>query len=333
MRRKDALLSEALAQSASRGYEALSEDELFTEAPYRPDETESLSYIGYSYWKSSLRIFAKNKTNMFFVILILGTLLFTFIQPLLPNQKDPVKIHNDESGIQIRNAPPGDGFIFGTNSIGQDLWSRTWSGTRTSLFIGFTVAGVEAAAGVLIGVLWGYIRRLDFLFTELYNIFDNVPQTLILILISYVLHPSLKTIIIALCLTGWLTTARYVRNQVMIIRDRDYNLASRCLGTPARRIILHNLLPYLVSIITMRMAMAIPFAISNEVFVTYIGLGLPLTLPSLGNLIVSGIDKMMEPNLRYQLIFPTVVLSIVTVSFYVIGNALADASDPKNHVV
>jgi oligopeptide transport system permease protein len=82
----------------------------------------------------------------------------------------------------------------------------------------------------------------------------------------------------------------------------------------------------------MRMAMAIPYAISNEVFVTYIGLGLPLTLPSLGNLIVSGIDKMMEPALRYQLIFPTVVLSIVTVSFYVIGNAFADASDPKNHV-
>ncbi|MDR1639338.1 MAG: ABC transporter permease [Clostridiales bacterium] len=332
MRKKDLVLSEALAKSASRGYEELAEQELFTLAEYRPEETEPLSYIGYSYWKSSLRIFVRNKTTMFFVFLIALTLLFTFIQPFLPGQKDPIKIYNDETGIQIRNAQPGKGFLFGTNAIGQDLWSRTWSGTRTSLFIGFVVAIVEAAVGVLIGVLWGYLRKLDFLFTELYNIFDNIPQTLILILISYVLHPSLKTIIFALCLTGWLTTARYVRNQVIVIRDRDYNLASRCLGTPTSRLILHNLLPYLVSIITMRMAMAIPYAISNEVFVTYIGLGLPLTLPSLGNLIVSGIDKMMEPALRYQLIFPTVVLSIVTVSFYVIGNAFADASDPKNHV-
>ncbi|MDR1560692.1 MAG: ABC transporter permease [Clostridiales bacterium] len=321
-----------ISEYASRGYEALSDEELFSRAEYRPEALEPLSRAGYSYWRSSLRIYFQNKTAMFFLGLIVITLLFTFMQPYLPNQKDPIRIYNDESGIQIRNRTPDDEFIFGTNAIGQDLWSRTWSGTRTSLFIGFTVACAEAAVGVLIGVLWGYTRKLDFFFTELYNIFDNIPQTLVLILISYVMRPSLKTIIFALCLTGWLTTARYIRNQVMIIRDRDYNLASRCLGTPPHRIVLRNLLPFLVSIITMRMAMAIPYAISNEVFVTYIGLGLPLNIPSLGNLIVSGIDKMMEPNLRYQLIFPTVVLSIVTVSFYVIGNAFADASDPRNHV-
>jgi len=324
--------AQSITEYASRGYESLSDKELFTRAEYRPEELEPLSRAGYSYWRSSLRIYFKNKPAMFFLCLIAITLLFTFIQPYLPGQKDPVTIYNDAAGIQIRNSPPGSGFVFGTNAIGQDLWSRTWSGTRTSLFIGFTVACVEALIGVFIGVLWGYTRKLDFFFTELYNIFDNIPQTLVLILISYIMHPSLKTIIFALCLTGWLTTALYIRNQVLIIRDRDYNLASRCLGTPARRIILRNLLPFLVSIITMRMAMAIPYAISNEVFVTYIGLGLPLSIPSLGNLIVSGIDKMMEPNLRYQLIFPTVVLSIVTVSFYIIGNAFADASDPRNHV-
>lgn len=324
-------VSDDLLARANRGYDRLPEEELFTFAEYRPEESEPLSHTGYSYWRSSLRLFFQNKAALFFLSLIVVTLLFTFIQPFLPNQKDPVKIYNDASGLQIRNAPPSGAFVFGTNAIGQDLWSRTWSGTRTSLFIGFTVAVAEALAGVLIGVLWGYVRRLDFLFTELYNVFDNIPQTLILILISYVFHPSLQTIIFALCLTGWLTTARYIRNQILILRDRDYNLASRCLGTPPRRIILHNLLPYLVSIITLRMAMAIPYAISNEVFVTYIGLGLPLRIPSLGNLIVSGIDKMMEPNLRYQLIFPTVILSIVTISFYVIGNAFADASDPKNH--
>ncbi|MDR2649736.1 MAG: ABC transporter permease [Clostridiales bacterium] len=322
-----------ISEYASRGYEALSDDELFSSAEYRPEALEHLSNAGYSYWRSSLRIYLKNRTAMFFLCLIAITLFFTFIQPYLQNQKDPVRIYNDASGIQIRNRQPDSEFVFGTNAIGQDLWSRTWSGTRTSLFIGFTVACVEAFIGVFIGILWGYTRKLDFFFTEIYNIFDNIPQTLVLILISYVLRPSLKTIIFALCLTGWLTTARYIRNQVLIIRDRDYNLASRCLGTPARLIILRNLLPFLVSVITMRMAMAIPYAISNEVFVTYIGLGLPLNIPSLGNLIVSGIDKMMEPNLRYQLIFPTIVLSVVTVSFYIIGNAFADASDPKNHVV
>jgi oligopeptide transport system permease protein len=300
------------------------------------DETaaEFTAVTGYSYWKSTFRIFFKNRMAVFFFALILVTLAFTFIQPLLPNQKDSNTIYNDpETGMQLRNYLPGREFWFGTNSIGQDLWSRTWHGTRTSLFIGLTVACVEAILGIIVGILWGYVRKTDFVFTELYNIFDNVPRTLVLILVSYVLRPGISTLIFALCLTGWLTTARFIRNQIMIIRDRDYNLASRCLGTPVTRIILKNLLPYLVSVITMRMAMAIPFAIGEEVFITYIGLGLPLSIPSLGNLINSGIGKLMEPTLRYQLIFPTILLSVVTVSFYIIGNAFADASDPRNHVV
>ena len=332
----DATPSRGNAGSAagSRGYDRLPENEQFEFAAYNAEEAEATVDSGYSYWRSTLRIFLKNKTATAFLCVIAFVLLFTFIQPHLPNQRDPVLIYNNpETGIQIRNNPPGAEFWFGTNSIGQDLWSRIWQGTRTSLFIGFTVACVEAALGVVIGVLWGYVRKLDFLFTELYNVFDNIPQTLVLILISYILRPGLTTIIFAMCITSWLTMARFVRNQVVIFRDRDYNLASRCLGTPTRRIVARNLLPYLVSVITMRMAMAIPLAIGSEVFISYIGIGLPVYMPSLGNLITSGIDKMMEPALRYQLLFPTAVLSVVTISFYIIGNAFADASDPKNHVV
>ena len=136
---------------------------------------------------------------------------------------------------------------------------------------------MEAVLGILMGVLWGYVRKLDFFFTELYNVCDNIPQTLLLILISYILNPGVDTIIFALCLTGWLSMARFIRNQIIIIRDRDYNLASRCLGTPTLRIVFKNLLPYLVSVITMRMALSIPSAIGNEVFVTYIGIGLRWT--------------------------------------------------------
>ncbi|MDR2078149.1 MAG: ABC transporter permease [Treponema sp.] len=307
---------------------------LFVLAEQDEAAAEFTAVTGYAYWKSTFRIFFKNRTAVFFFALILFTLVFTFIQPLLPNQKNSNTIYNDpETGMQLHNRLPDREFWFGTNSIGQDLWSRTWHGTRTSLFVGLTVACVEAVLGIIIGILWGYVRKTDFVFTELYNIFDNVPRTLVLILVSYVLRPGISSLIFALCLTGWLTTARFIRNQIIIIRDRDYNMASRCLGTPVIRIILKNLLPYLVSVITMRMAMAIPFAIGEEVFITYIGLGLPLSIPSLGNLINSGIDKLMEPTLRYQLIFPTIVLSVVTVSFYIIGNAFADASDPRNHVV
>ena len=311
----------------------MSEEELFSFAEFDPESAERGGYSNYSYWGSTLRAFFQNKSAVLFLVIMVTVLAFTFIQPYLPGQMDPLEIHTNEWGMPFNNIPPGtDGFILGTNSIGQDLWSRIWSGTRTSLFIGFSVALVEAVVGILVGVLWGYVRKLDFFFTELYNVLDNIPQTLLLILISYVLKPGVSTIIFALCLTGWLGMARFIRNQIIIIRDRDYNLASRCLGVSTGRIIFKNLLPYLVSVITMRMALAIPSAIGNEVFVTYIGIGLPLDTPSLGNLINTGRSLMTMAPLRYQLYFPVIVLAVITVSFYIIGNAFADAADPKNHV-
>ena len=331
--RKTDVLSDKLSQQLkSELNPALSDEELFSFADFNADRAERGGYSGYSYWGSTLRAFFQNKVAVFFLIVMLSVLTFTLIQPYLPGQKDPLLIHNDQWGLPLNNVAPCGEFWFGTNAIGQDLWARIWAGTRTSLFIGFTVAMVEAVVGILVGVLWGYVRKLDFFFTELYNVLDNIPQTLLLILISYVMKPGVSTIIFALCLTGWLGMARFIRNQIIIIRDRDYNLASRCLGVPTWRIIVKNLLPYLVSVITMRMALAIPSAIGNEVFVTYIGIGLPTDIPSLGNLVQAGRVLMSQPSLRYQLLFPTAVLATITISLYVVGNAFADAADPKNHV-
>ena len=233
----------------------------------------------------------------------------------------------------VRTYPSEYGFVFGTNKIGQDLWARVWSGTRTSLYIGFMVAIVEAFVGILVGILWGYVRALDRILTEVYNVLDNIPTTIVLILVAYIMSPSVKTLIFAMCLTRWMGMALFIRNQIIIIRDRDYNLASRCLGATPGQIMMKNLLPYLVSVIMLRMALAIPSAIGSEVFITYIGLGVPLDTPSLGNLINEG-RKLFSgaPSLRYQLIFPTLVLSVITISFYIIGNAFADAADPKNHL-
>lgn len=310
----------------------LSEQELFSFAPFDEEEAELTGSSNYSYWRSTLRAFSKNRVAMFLLVLMLAIVAFTFIQPLLPGQYDAFTVTNGANGLPLKNKQPSAEHWLGTNSIGQDLWSRLWSGTRTSLFIGLACALIEAGVGILMGVMWGYLRKLDFLFTELYNVLDNIPSTIILILVSFILKPSVGTIIFAMSITGWIGMARFVRNQILIIRDRDYNVASRCLGTSTWRIIVKNLLPYLVSVIMLRMALSIPAAIGSEVFITYIGLGLPATVPSLGNLINEGRKLMMSPSLRYQLIYPTIILSIVTISFYMIGNAFSDAADPKNHV-
>ena len=312
----------------------LPEDELFTPAGFSEERAEATSYSNYSYWGSTFRAFFKNKIAVALLIALVFVVGFAFLQPYLPGQADPNLCQVDATtGIQFRNIAPGEeGFIWGSNAIGQDLWARIWAGARTSLTIAFFVALIEAVVGITAGVLWGYVRGLDFLFTELYNIFDNIPTAIVLILISYVASPSIWTMILGMSIKGWIEMARFIRNQILIIRDRDYNVASRCIGTPTVRIVLRNLLPYLVSVIMLRMALTIPAAIGSEVFITYIGLGLSVETPSLGNLINDGRKVMMQAGLRYQLLYPTIILSFVTIAFYLIGNAFSDAADPKNHL-
>ena len=312
----------------------LPEEELFTPAGFSEERAEATFYSNYSYWGSTFRAFFKNRIAVILLAALIAVVAFAFLQPYLPGQADPNFCAVDPlTGVQYRNIAPGeDGFIWGSNAIGQDLWARIWAGARTSLTIAFFVALIEAVVGITVGVLWGYVRQLDFFFTELYNICDNVPSTIILILISYVASPSVKTLILGMSITGWIAMARFIRNQILIIRDRDYNVASRCIGTPTARIVLRNLLPYLVSVIMLRMALTIPAAIGSEVFITYIGLGLSVETPSLGNLINDGRKVMMQAGLRYQLLYPTIILSFVTIAFYLIGNAFSDAADPKNHL-
>ena len=183
-------LNAAQAQRRT-GWENLPEDELFTPAGFSEEQAEATASSNYSYWGSTFRAFFKNKFAVALLIALVVVVAFAFIQPHLPGQADPNLCAVDPvTGIQYRNIAPGqDGFIWGSNSIGQDLWARIWAGARTSLTIAFFVALIEAVVGITAGVLWGYVRGLDFVFTELYNIFDNIPTAIVLILISYVATP------------------------------------------------------------------------------------------------------------------------------------------------
>ena len=312
------------------GETAITED-LFVEVPYDDTKAERIGYSNYSYWGSTLRVFLKNKVSVAILIFLVAILAFTFIQPYLPNQFDPYVVNNDANGETLRNVQPNSTFWFGTNDIGQDMWSRIWQGTRTSLIIGICAAATSMILGMCMGCAWGYARKFDWLFTEIYNLFDNIPYTILRMLLIYILRPSIPTMILVMCLTGWLPMSKYIRNMILIYRDREFNLASRCLGTSSFKIITKNILPQLVSVIMLQTALAIPGAIGSEVFLTYVGLGLPIQIPSLGNLVDEGRKVMLVEAQRYQLMFPMMMTSAITVSFYALGNAFADASDPRNH--
>jgi oligopeptide transport system permease protein len=130
-------------------------------------------------------------------------------------------------------------------------------------------------------------------------------------------------------LFGWLGTARNIRNLVFMYRDREYNLASRCLGTKTWRILTRNIFPYLVSVIVLRMALAIPGTIAYETTLTYLGL-MDISTPSLGILLRNARSFFL--NYPYLLVFPAAIVSTITITFYLAGNAFSDACDPRNHL-
>ena len=317
--RKTDVLSDKLSQQLkSELNPALSDEELFSFADFNADRAERGGYSGYSYWGSTLRAFFQNKVAVFFLIVMLSVLTFTLIQPYLPGQKDPLLIHNDQWGLPLNNVAPCGEFWFGTNAIGQDLWARIWAGTRTSLFIGFTVAMVEAVVGILVGVLWGYVRKLDFFFTELYNVLDNIPQTLLLILISYSISPELRgptTVAVVIGFTSWPWTARSVRSQVISLRNRDHVNLSKLSGHSLLRIVVTDILPYIASYVVMAFILQVSSGILSEAQLSLLSLGPKTTVtPTLGLMMNWAMSYSAHINGTWWAYLP-VILTITLISF------------------
>ena len=149
-------------------------------------------------------------------------------------------------------------------------------------------------------------------------------------LIALMVGQSFWIMAISMIAINWLSMARRVRNMVFMFRDREYNLASRCLGTPVWRILVKNIFPYLISVIILRLALSIPQTIALESTLSYLGLGLDVNTPSLGILLRNARNYFLQ--YPYLLIFPAVIVSLITITFYLVGNAFSDAADPRNHV-
>lgn len=182
----------------------------------------------------------------------------------------------------------------------------------------------------LVGAIWGSSKAIDKVMLEIYNIISSVPYILIVTVLLYAFGRGFWQLVLAMCLTGWLGTAYFIRTQVMIIRDREYNLASKCLGTPTLRLVTRNILPYLLSVVMTSVSLEIPAAISTEVTLSFLGIGLNVSIPSLGRMINQYSNYFNGyPHLFWA---PVLTLAVVTVSLYVIGQALADASDPRTHM-
>ena len=309
----------------------LNDPKLFEKKIADESSSEHIAAPKYSYWGSVWRNFFHNKLAMFLLAVIVVVFLFAFIQPLLSGY-DAMKTPNiNNKSMHYIRPFKESGYLFGTDDKGNSLFDALWAGTKNSLFLAVMATLITEFTGVVVGMFWGFSKKIDAVMIEVYNVISNIPTTLIAMILVYALGAGMKQLIFALCITTWVSTAYFIRVQVMIIRDREYNLASKCLGTPTYKIILNNVLPYLVSVIITSVSRDIPLFISTEVALSYMGVGLSEEIPSLGKMIQQYAPYMTSAS--YLFWIPVFTAAIVSVSLYIVGQALADASDPRTHML
>lgn len=303
-------------------------DSDFTPVAVDELDSEKLDTEKYSYWGSVGRAFFSSKATIFLLLLMVAILLMSFIQPSFSGYSltDVSKIND----LGARYNWPNAQYWFGTDDNGQSLFDAIWAGAKTSISISVIATLITTVIGVAVGAIWGTSKGLDRIMLEVYNVISNVPQLLIIMVMSYSLGNGFWNLIFAMTVTGWLGTAYFIRVQVMIMRDREYNIASKTLGTGLGRMVLRNIMPYLTSVIVTQVSLSLPGYISVEVFLSFLGVGLSQTVPSLGRLIAKYSPYMT--SYPYLFWLPVLVLALIAVSLYLVGQRLADASDPRTHM-
>ena len=299
-------------------------------------QAEKITAPRYSYWASVFRVFFRKKINILliclFILLIAGSFIIPMLIPYNPYENvTDAKTYN-LSPAAAMNYFGGFSFkwLFGTGTQGNSIFAGIWASARTSLLLAVICAAINMSIGIIIGAFWGYSKKADQILLVIYNIIANVPYILLISVLVYIIGSGFWSFVFALTVTGWLGIAYFFRTQVMIIRDRGYSLASRCLGTPINRMISKNMLPFLTSVIVTQLATELPMYISMEVFLSYIGIGLSADVPSLGRMI----QEAQNAFLTFPWAFwpPVAIAAAITIILYVLGQHLADATDPRTHM-
>lgn len=313
----------------------LSTEELFSHVDLSEQESEKIAAPKYSYWHSVIRVFFKKRMNIVILGLLAVVLLFAYVYPLVTEyDRFGFLMDNSSKHLSPLAALNRNGYnihwILGAGSSGQSTFDAVWNGAQISISLALICAAINMTIGVVVGALWGFSKRVDMVMMEVYNIIGNVPYVLLISVLVMLFTGSFWTLVFAMTLTGWLGVAYQIRIQVIIIRDREYNLASRCLGTSTFKIAIKNILPFMVSVIVTLLATEIPSYISYEVFLSYIGMG--MSEMSLGRLIYEAESAMTTPGWGFEFWSPVAVSAIVTVVLYLVGQNLGDASDPRTHM-
>ncbi|MGC4019473.1 MAG: ABC transporter permease [Muricomes sp.] len=286
------------------------------------ERMESISRPNLSYWQDAWRRIRQNRVAFFSLVVIGLYVLLAIFAPILSSH-DMAK----------QNADAMHHFIskenwFGTDALGRDLWVRVWMGARVSLAIGFIATLINTVVGSLIGGVSGYYGgKIDMFIMRVVDVVYGIPSLIVTILVMVVLGAGIQSLIIAMIIVGWIGTCRVVRGEVLKQKEQDFVAAAKVLGVSNFTIIIKHILPNIMGILITNLTLAIPNAIFQEAFLSYIGLGISPPNSSWGILAKEG-TKMLRVA-PHELFIPAFFICTTMLALNLLGDGLRDAFDPK----
>lgn len=220
--------------------------------------------------------------------------------------------------VDSRNLSSSISHIFGTDKFGRDIFVRVWYGTRISLFIGLMSAGICGLIGILYGSIAGYAGgRTDIILMRLADIADAIPSLLYIILITLALGANVGSILLGICISGWIDLARIVRGEVIRLKTREYCIAAKMAGAGPGRILRRHILPNGAGPVIVNITFMVPKAIFTEAFLSFVGAGISAPEASLGTLIQDARSQVLI--YPAQILYPILILCILLLSMNLIG--------------
>lgn len=342
-------------KSAEKEYVFAPDDFTFVKTEEAAVDT---NFSSQGYWKGVFTRFFKKKISVFGLICIGVIVLLAIFVPLFSSYSydevnvlatnmaprvpflEKLGIFNGWETIRtvtgestkvnkyLENGMTDKYFLFGTDELGRDIWTRTWYGARISLIIAIVATVIDMIIGMSYGLVSGYFGGVtDGIMQRVVEIINGIPRLVVVILLSLAMKPGLGAIIVALLITEWIGMSRISRAEMLRLKDREYILASRTLGAGNMSIIFKGVLPNIVGPVITQVMFSIPTAIFTEAFLSFVGLGVRLPECSLGSLISDGFQVFNTHP--YQIMPPIIILALLMLSFNLVGDGLREALDPK----
>ncbi|MEM6939862.1 MAG: ABC transporter permease [Pseudomonadota bacterium] len=297
-----------------------------------------------SQWRDVWDQFRKHKGAVFgggFLLFItLAVLLGPYIWTIEPSKLD---IRNKDmrpiyTALWDSSAKTGWNHPFGTDQLGRDILAQMIAGGRVSMAVGWLAMGLALLIGTAIGVLAGYFKRLDFIlmrFTDLVLSLPILPLTLLAVTLfrqplnaRFGPEGGMFILIVGIIgLTSWMQTARIVRGDILALKEREFILAARSIGTTSGKIIRRHLLPNVISPIMVSATLGLATAIITESALSFLGVGFPSDYPTWGKLLADAVQRMQD--FPERVLLPGIAISLTVLSVNYLGDGLRDALDPR----